>query len=133
MAMKRRGAGRGEPPQMIGSAIAFVPGEAVLRIDEVPFFHASVTMSFGEDGSRGDGNTPGIAFDEGFLLDEDIELHGVDEQVIRLDRKLLESGGHGLAAGLVDVPGVDSLSIDFGDCPGERMLADAGGKFQAAL
>src|SRR5208282_3805917 len=40
---------------------------------------------------------------------------------------------HGLTAGLVDVPGVYALGIDFSDGPGDSVLADALGKFRAAL
>jgi len=46
---------------------------------------------------------------------------------------LLQSGGHGLAAGLIDVPGVDALGIDFRDGPGEGVLPDAWGKLAAAF
>ena len=119
--------------EMIGCGVTFVARKAVLRVDRIPPFHAGVAMCFSEDGSSGDGNTPRVAFDEGLLLDENIELHGVDQQIVRLDGELLQSGGHGLAAGLIDIPGVDALGIDFRDGPGERMLVDACGKFHAAL
>src|SRR5271168_974885 len=99
MTVKRRGTVPAERLQMIGSAVAFVAGKSVLRIDQVPLFHASVAMSFGQDGSGRDGNAARVAFDERLLFDENVELHGVDEQIIRLDGKLLESGRHGLAAG----------------------------------
>src|SRR5271157_3126425 len=107
---------------MIGSAVAFVAGKPVFRIDGVPFFHASIAMSFSQDGSSGNRNTSGIALDERFLLNEDVELHGVDKQVIGLDRELLKGGGHGLAAGLIDVPGVDALGIDFGNGPSQGVF-----------
>ncbi len=119
--------------QMVGGAITFVASKPVFRVDGVPLFHASVAMGFGEDGSGRDGNAAGVTLDERLLLDEDIKLHGVDEQIIRLNGELLQRGGHGLAAGLVDVPGVDALGIDFGNGPGQGVLADAFGKFRAAL
>ena len=119
--------------EVIGSGVALMARETVLRVHGVPPFHASVAMRFGEDGSGGDGNAARVAFDERFLLDENIELHGVDEQIIRLDGQLLQGSGHGLAAGLIDVPGVDALGIDFRDGPGESVLANAHGKFRTAL
>ena len=119
--------------QMVGRSITFVAGETVLRIDRVPFFHAGVAMSLGEDGSSGNGNAARVPFDERLLLDQNIELHGVDQQIIRLDRELFQSGGHGLAAGLIDIPSVDALRIDFRDGPGDGMFANALGKFGAAL
>src|SRR5271156_2111527 len=119
MAMKRRGTVPSERLQMIGSAIAFVAGKGVLRIDHLPFFHSSVAMRFGKDGGSGNGNAAGVAFDERLLLDENVELHRVNKQIIRLDRELLKGSGHGLAAGLIEVPGVDALGIDFSDGPVE--------------
>ncbi len=104
--------------QMIGCCVAFVASEAILRVDDVPLFHASVAMSLGQDGGSGDGNTASVAFDQRLLLDENVELHGVNEQVIWLDRKLLQGGSHSLAAGLIDVPRVDALGVDFRDGPG---------------
>ena len=119
--------------QMIGSGVSLVAGKAVLRIDCVPFFHAGIAMSFGKNGGSGDGNAARVAFDEGLLLDENIELHGVDQQIIWLDRELLQRRRHGLAAGLINVPGIDALRIDFGNSPGKSMLANARGKFGTAL
>ena len=45
----------------------------------------------------------------------------------------MQSGGHSLTASLVDVPGVDSLSINFGDGPSESVLVDTHGKFRTAF
>lgn len=104
--------------QMIRCCVTLVAGEAILRVHSVPLFHASVAMSLGQDGGRGDGNTASVAFDERLLLDENVELHGVDEQVIRLDRELLQSGSHSLPAGLIDIPRVNALGINFRDGPG---------------
>src|ERR1700675_1268793 len=112
--MKRRRAVLSEGFEVVGSSVTLVASEAVLRVDNVPLFHAHVAMSFGEDRGGGDGNAACVALDERLLLDENIQLHGVDEQIIWLDRELLQSGGHGLAAGLIDVPGIDALGIDFG-------------------
>src|SRR3984957_503650 len=131
--MKRRRAVLAEGVEMVGSGVTLVASEAVLRVDRVPLFHARVAMSLGEDRGGGDGNAACVALDEGLLLDQNIQLHGVDEQIIWLDRELFESGGHGLAAGLIDIPGVDALGIDFRDGPGEGVLPDAGSKLCAAL
>ena len=119
--------------QMVGRGVALVAGEAILRVYGVPLFHPGIAMSFGKDGGGGDRDAACVTFDKRLLLDENIELHGVDEQIIRLDGELLQGGGHRLAAGLIDVPGVDALGIDFGDGPGYRMLANAHGKLGAAL
>jgi len=119
--------------EVVGSGVTFVASEAVLRVNGIPLFHARVAMSFGEDGGGGDGNAARVAFDEGLLLDENIELHGVDEQIIRLDGELLKGSCHSLAASLVYVPRVDALGVDFRHGPGEGMLANARGKLGAAF
>ena len=119
--------------EVVGSGVTLVAREAVLRVDNVPPFHARVAMSFGEDRGGGDRNAARVALDERLLFDRNIQLHGVDEQIIRLDRELFESGSHGLAAGLIDIPGVDALGIDFRNGPGEGVFVNACGKFGAAF
>ncbi len=119
--------------EMVGSAVAFVAREAVLRVDGVPLLHARVAVRFREDGSGGDGNAAGVAFDQGFLLDQNVELHGVDEQIVWRNSELLERGGHGLARGLVNIPGVDALRVDFSDGPAQRVLLDTDGQLGAAF
>ncbi len=131
--MKRRGTVLAKGFKVIGSGVAFVAGKAVLGINGVPFFHANVAMSFRKDRGSGDGNASRIALDKGFLFDENIELHGVDEQIVRLDGKLLESGGHRLAAGLINVPGVDALGVDFRDGPRDGVFTNTSGQLGAAL
>jgi hypothetical protein len=119
--------------EVIGRGVPFVASKTVLRVDGVPFFHARIAMSLRKNRRGGDGNAARVALDERFLLDENIELHRVNEQVVRRDGELLESGGHSLAAGLINVPGVDALGVDFRDGPSESMLTNARGKFRAAL
>jgi len=58
--------------EVVGSGVALMAREAVLRVHGVPLFHASVAMRFGKDGSGGDGNAARVAFDERFLLDENV-------------------------------------------------------------
>ena len=113
--------------------ITFVLRKAIAWIGDVEFFEARITMGFGEDGGGRDGNAAGIAFDERFLFDEHVELHGIDEEIVGPDRELLEGSGHCLAAGLVDVPSVDARSIYFGNGPGESVFPYAEGEFIAAI
>src|SRR5262249_48571020 len=133
IAVERRWAEAAEGFHVFVRGVALVLSETVTGVRGVEFFEARVAMGFGKDGSGGDGNAPGVALDEGFLLDQHIELHGVDEQIVRNDRELLEGSGHGLAAGLIDIPSVDAGSVDFGDCVSKSMFANAEGKFAAAF
>src|SRR5690242_4194404 len=119
--------------QMIWSGVALVAGEAVLGIDGVPFFHARVAMGFCKDGGSGDRDAAGVTLDERLLFDENIELQGVNQQIVRLNGELLERGSHGLAAGLIDIPGVDSLGVDFRDGPRQGVLVNANSQLGAAL
>ena len=70
---------------------------------------------------------------QGFLLDGQIELERIEEEVIGKRLELRDGGDHSLPAGLIDVPGVDAAGINFGDCPGQSVLADALGENEAAL
>ena len=90
-------------------------------------------MRFGEDGGSGNGNAACVALDKGFLFDQNVELHGVDQEIVGNDGELLERGGHGLSAGLINVPGVDAGGIHFGDGPCDGVFPNAEGEFAAAL
>jgi len=133
VAVQGRWAKAAESFHMFGSGIALVLGEAVTGIDGIQSLQARVTMRFGEDGCGSDGDAARVTLDERFLLDENIELHRVNQQIIGNDGELLKGGSHGLAAGLVDIPGVDARGINFGDSPSEGVFADAEGKFGAAI
>jgi len=131
--MKRAGTVLAKGCQVLGGGVALVLGQAILRVDDVPFFHAGVAVGFGEDRRGGDGDAAGVAVDEGLLLDEDVELHGVEEEIVGSDGEQLEGGGHGLAAGLVDIPSIDALGVDFGNGPGDGVFADARGQLGATI
>ncbi len=131
--MQRGGAVLAQRFQMIGGGVALVAGKAVLRVYRIPFLHARVPVRLGEDGGRSNGDAAAVALDERLLFDEHVELHGVDQQVIRRDRKLLERGGHGLAAGLINIPGINALRVHLGNGPGQRVLANALGKLSASV
>src|SRR5260370_29644829 len=119
--------------QVISRSVALVARQAILRIDCIPLFHAGVTVRFRQDRGGSDRNAAAVAFDQRFLFDQDIELEGVNQQVIRDDGKLLQGRGHSLTAGLVDVPRVDALRIYLRDRPGQRVDADALSQLRAPL
>src|SRR5579859_948640 len=76
--VKRSGAETAKGFEVDGSAVTFVLREAVAGKIGVKAIEAGIAMRFGEDGSGGDGDAARVAFDERFLFDEDVELHGVD-------------------------------------------------------
>ena len=119
--------------KMVGGGVPFMPRQAVLGIDCVPFLHARIAMGFGQDGSSSDGHAPGISVYQGFLLDQDIQFDGVKQQIIRKNRKLVEGRGHGLPTGLINIPGINALRIDLRDRPCQGVLANSRRKLAAAL
>src|SRR5205085_1605935 len=119
--------------EMIRRGVAFVARETVLRIDGVPLFHAGVAVRFREDGSCGDGNAARVALDQRLLLNEHVELHGINEEIVGRDGETLERGGHSLARSLINVPGIDALRIHFRNGPSHRVFANALAEFGAAL
>ena len=132
-AMQRRRAETAEGFEVNRSAVTFVLGETVAGEIGVKFIEARIAVSLGEDGGGGDGNAARVSFDKGFLFDEDVELHGVDQEIVWNDGKLLKCRGHGLAAGLIDVPRIDAGGINFGDGPRERVFTNAESEFTAAF
>ena len=115
------------------SAVTFVVGETIAGEIGVELVEARIAVSFGKNGGGSDGNAARISSDKRFLFDENVELHSVDQEIVGNDGKLLERCGHGLAAGLIDVPGVDAGGINFGDGPRERVFANADGEFVATF
>jgi hypothetical protein len=119
--------------EVFGGGIAFVLRQSVLRVDGIPVLHAGIAMGFSENGSRGNRDATAIAFDKRLLLDEDVQLDRVNQKIIGRDRQLLQRGSHGLTAGLVNVPGVNALGVDFSHRPRESVLSDALRKNAATL
>ena len=122
--MRRRAVGA-QGCQVIRCGVAFVLRQPVLGVNSVPFEHPPVALYFGDDRGRSNGNRERISVDERFLLDQDVELHGVEEQIIGRDFQLPQSFHHGLAAGLIDIPGIDAARINFRDRPGESVFANS--------
>lgn len=133
IAMERRGPVKTQSFEMVRRSVAFVAREAILRINGVPLFHAGVAVGLSEDGRGGDGDTARVAFDQRLLLDQNIEFHGVDEEVVRRDSETLKRSGHGLTGSLIDIPGVNPLRVDFSDGPGESVFANALAQLGASL
>jgi hypothetical protein len=81
--MNPAGAMRAYGLKMLARAIAYVPGEIVLRVDFVEGAHQRVAIGFSDDGSGGNRSRDGIAVDDGLLRQPDFfELDGVYQQVI---------------------------------------------------
>jgi len=126
--MVRRGPVRAQGGKMLRRGVAFVLRQPVLGIDSVPFEHLPVALHFGNDGGSRNGNRKRVTVNKRFLLDQHIELHGVEKQIVGRDFQLPQRFRHGLAAGLIDIPGIDTSRVDFRDGPGESMFANARGQ-----
>src|SRR6201993_2785922 len=119
--------------QVFRSAVALVLRETILRIELIVFLHPAVALYFCEDRGGCDRGGTHVAMDQSLLLDGQIEFERVEEEIIRGRLKLRNGGAHRLAAGLIDVPGIDTASVDFGDSPGQSVQADTFGENKAAL
>ena len=81
--MMRRWSMRAQGSEMIWCGVSFVPRQPVLRVDPVPFHHLPVALHFGNDRGRGNGHRKGITVYKRFLLDQHIQLHGIEKQIVR--------------------------------------------------
>lgn len=131
--MQRGRTEQAERFEVVGCAVAFILREAVLRIELIELEHAAVAIDFGEDGRGSDRDGARVAVNDRFLFDGQIEFDGVEQKVIGKGTQLRNSRNHRLAAGLINIPGVDAAGVDFGDGPGERVLADTAGELDAAF
>src|ERR1700674_2000662 len=109
--MMRGGPMRAQGGEMFGRGVTFMLCEPVERLNPVPLNHPPVAFYFGDDRGCRNRNGTRITVNERFLLDQDVELHGVEKQIIRRDFQPARSFGHGLAAGLIDIPGIDAARI----------------------
>ena len=123
--MQGGGAVGSEGAAVFGGGVAFVGGEAVLRVEEVEGAHEGVAVDLGDDGGGGDGEGEGVAVEEPCLGAVVVDAEGVDQEVVGREGEALDGEEHGEARGLVDVDAVDGVGIDRGYREGERRAADA--------
>ena len=123
--MMWRGAVHTQSSQVFRSGITFVLPQAVLRVDQVPFAHDPVPLDFCQNRSGRDGNGARIAMNQRFLLDQCIQPHRIEQQIIRSNFQQNKGLRHCLPAGLIDIPCVDAPRVHFRHAPGESMFADA--------
>lgn len=119
--------------QVFRRRVPFVLRKPVVRVYPVPLDHLPVALDLGDDRSRRNRNRQRVSVNERLLFDQHIQLHGVQKQVIGGDFQLAQGFGHGLAAGLIDVPGVNAARIGLRDRPGQRVLANPESQHFAAL
>jgi len=124
---------RAQGGEMFGRGVTFMLCEPIERVNPVPLNHPPVAFYFGDDRGCRNRNGTRITVNERFLLDQDVELHGIEKQIIGRDFQLAQSFGHGLAAGLIDIPGIDAARIDFRDRPGQSVFSNSHGQNFAAL
>src|SRR5438132_1265863 len=96
---------------VIGSRVAFVGGEIVLRKNLVPLIEAGIAVDLGKNGSRRNGPAARVTVDQGQLLDRQVEGKRIDEQVIRLNVKRSDGPTHREPSGLIDVDLIDLVDV----------------------
>ena len=118
---------------MIRRAVSLVLREPVHRIELVELLHPPVAIHFCQDRGRRDRDGSRVAVNQRLLLDGQIELDGIEQQIIRQGTQLRDRGDHRLPARLINVPRVNPARVNFGDGPGQRVFSNAVGQLGAAL
>lgn len=90
----------------------------------MPLIETSITLNLCQNGRRGNGAAARIAVYKRKLLYREIDLNGVDEEVVRLQRQRLYSSAHRQPGGLVDVDLIDFEYVGAGDGPAETACFD---------
>ena len=124
---------------MFADTIAFVAGEAILRILCVERGHETVAGDFGDDAGRGDAEAECVAGHQCGVRDGK-PSHGeaVDQRMVGFARQGRHGAGHGEMRGAEDIEAVDLRDVRLADAPmdvgadgehGMEMLAFFGGQF----
>jgi len=103
--------------QMLGSRVTLVLRQSIKGVRPVPLDHLVVAFYLSQNRGRRNRNRACIPMNEGFLLDQHVQLHSIQKQIVRLHSQLAERFGHRLAAGLINVPGIDASRINLCDRP----------------
>lgn len=125
--------------EVFAHTIAFVAGEAILRIIRVEFDHQTVAGDLGDDAGGRYAEAQRIALDQRGLIDRQ-SSHGepVDQGVVGARPQALDSAGHGEVGGAKDVEAVDFRNVCASGRPedggvrgedGEKFFATGGGDF----
>lgn len=104
--------------EVFAHTIAFVAGEAILRMVRVDFDHAAVAGDFGDDAGRGDAQAePVTTHQRGVLHREALGAQAVDQGMVRFPGEGFEGAGHGQMRGAQDIEAVDFLHGGLGHGP----------------
>ena len=115
-------------------AVAFITGEAVLRVHRVVLLHEVIPRDLREDAGGGDGDGLRVALDDRFLRDVDArdrdgvvqqEARGVGE-AFRPEHvaRLLKCDAHRFIIGLEDIDLIDALLLHDTDAVGDGLFFD---------
>ena len=63
--------------KVLGRGVTLVLRQAILGIDRIPFHHYSIALNFRDDRGCRDRDRKCVPVNQRFLLDEDIQLHGI--------------------------------------------------------
>ena len=73
---------------MFRRGVTLMLRQAVLRINRIPFDHQAIALDLCDDRRRRDRNRKRVAVNQRFLLDQHIQLHRIQKQVIRRNCQL---------------------------------------------
>jgi len=95
--VQRAGAVLGERTTMFGCSVAFVVCEAVVGVLEIELAAEAVAMDLCDDRGGGDGEAERVTVVELGLRAGVVDDHGVDDEVVGREGKLLHGEEHGHA------------------------------------
>lgn len=110
---------------MLGSSIALIAAEAVLRVSGIEIVEETVAFDLGEYRGSGYGTGECVALDDGFLRDWEIDTNGIDEEEVGRRVEGEDGSFHSEATGLEDVDVENFFYTGEGNGPGDGLALEA--------
>src|SRR5438477_8553226 len=105
--------------------VAPIVSEIVNGVTLMIRLHQQIAIDLRHDGSRGNGDTSAVAFDQRNLRHLDrLQKHGIEEEDVGTNGKVLDRMRHGQLAGAKDIDAIDGVALDHADRDGARVVQD---------
>jgi hypothetical protein len=113
--------------KVLSGRVSFVPGEAILGVEEIVTFHQSIPEDLGND--RGSRNTEGaiIPPHNGRLIRTELRYReAIDQYVVGADSHRAEGSQHGNAAGVENIYAIDDERLNGSNTVTHSVLNESG-------
>jgi hypothetical protein len=95
--------------------VSLMPRDPVAGVLKVKILHQGITVDLRDDAGRSNRDTEGITVLNDVLAQGCVNLHRIDQEMVRCGIALQDSSLHGQFGRLVDVESVDGRGIYFND------------------